>query len=284
MSANLKKSLLLGAFAVAFIAIGTVGLKSVSAKKEAALVATQEVTPKDDVKPDSDEMKDEKPETEEKSETQDAPKDSTKDEAANATTTKTPAIFDNTITYGDPKAAIIVDEYASLSCGHCAAFYKSTFQELKKSYIDTGKVFLRYHHFPLNAPALHGALAVSCLPENEARQKFLGFLFDTQEKWAFEQNYMDILAQNAKLIGLTEGQFKGCVDNEDAAKKVLSDLEDAQKTHKIDSTPTFVINGGKTIIKGVQPISEFEKAFGIPVSTPQTNENAPAAGTNLMNY
>src|SRR5690606_15453244 len=57
-------------------------------------------------------------------------------------------------TLGNPDAPIKVEEFASLTCGHCAAFHNSTFLQLKSKYIDTGKVFFTFTDFPLNAPAL----------------------------------------------------------------------------------------------------------------------------------
>ena len=59
---------------------------------------------------------------------------------------------------GDPKAPVRLDEYASLSCPHCADFTKETFDKIKATYIDTGKVFYTYTDIPLNAPALEAAM------------------------------------------------------------------------------------------------------------------------------
>ena len=43
---------------------------------------------------------------------------------------------------GDPSGVPVV-EYGSLTCPHCATFSREIFPELKKDYIDTGKV--RFH-------------------------------------------------------------------------------------------------------------------------------------------
>ena len=54
------------------------------------------------------------------------------------------------IVLGDEKAPVTIHEYASMTCGHCAHFAKETFPELKKRYIDTGKVRFVFREFPLD--------------------------------------------------------------------------------------------------------------------------------------
>src|SRR5262245_48094486 len=51
---------------------------------------------------------------------------------------------------GDEKAPITIIEYASMTCPHCAHFHETTFPELKKKYIDTGKVRFIFREFPLD--------------------------------------------------------------------------------------------------------------------------------------
>src|SRR4029450_5219151 len=55
---------------------------------------------------------------------------------------------------GPENAKVTVIEYASASCPHCANFYKTTFQELKKDYIDPGKIRFVFREFPHNEAAL----------------------------------------------------------------------------------------------------------------------------------
>ena len=101
---------------------------------------------------------------------------------------------------GNPDAPVQVHEFASLTCTHCADFSKQTFEAFKVAYIDTGKVFFTYHDFPLNAPALEATMIARCLPETRYFQ-FVSFLFQTQDKWAFSEDYKKSLNQNVKLLG-----------------------------------------------------------------------------------
>ena len=64
---------------------------------------------------------------------------------------------------GDPAAKITIEEYASLSCGHCANFHNEGLAEIKKEYIDTGKAKLIFHDFPLYRTAMYGSMVSQCM-------------------------------------------------------------------------------------------------------------------------
>src|SRR5688572_21990424 len=51
---------------------------------------------------------------------------------------------------GDAKASVLMIEYASFTCPHCANFHTQVLPELKKKWIDTSKVKLVYRDFPLD--------------------------------------------------------------------------------------------------------------------------------------
>ena len=68
---------------------------------------------------------------------------------------------------GDPKAPVRLDEYASLSCPHCAEFTKDTFEKIKTTYIDTGKVFYSYTDLPTSAPGMEAALVARAFRANK---------------------------------------------------------------------------------------------------------------------
>ncbi len=158
---------------------------------------------------------------------------------------------------GDPNAPIKISEHSSFTCGHCSAFHKETFKQIKEAFIDTGKVYLIFSDFPLNAPALHASMAARCV----AHDKYFDFtemLFETQEDWAFERNYMNLLQKKAAEYGLNKNEFKACIGNEELQEGIAARQSAAQNQWKINSTPSFVINN-KTTISGGRPFEEFEK-------------------------
>ena len=54
------------------------------------------------------------------------------------------------VVQGKADAPVTIIEYASMTCGHCANFHNNTYPELKKKYIDTGKVRYILREFPLD--------------------------------------------------------------------------------------------------------------------------------------
>ena len=48
---------------------------------------------------------------------------------------------------GDKKAPVLMIEYASLSCPHCAAFARESFDKFKTEYVDSGKVQFIFRNF-----------------------------------------------------------------------------------------------------------------------------------------
>lgn len=172
---------------------------------------------------------------------------------------------------GDENAPVLIEEFASLSCSHCASFHKDTFDKLKEEYIDTGKVRFIFNDFPLNASALDGAMVARCLPEKNYF-KFISFLFQTQDDWAFEANYKSILEQNAKLLGLGSEEFKSCLGNQALRTGLMDVVSEAQEVYGIKSTPSFVING-ETVIAGNQSFERLQKIID-PLLPDEAEEEA----------
>lgn len=183
-------------------------------------------------------------------------------------TTAAPATVDvekalETRTLGDEKAPVTINEYASLTCSHCAHFSKETFDKLKEKYIDTGKVRFIFNDFPLNAPALEASMVARCLPHDRYFQ-FIKFLFETQEQWAFNPKYSDSLKQNAKLLGLGDEAYAACAGNEKLKGELAARMQAAAKEHSIDATPTFIITakpGSEQKVSGAQPLEAFSKVI-----------------------
>ena len=88
---------------------------------------------------------------------------------------------------GSKDAPITIIEYASLSCSHCANFHINVLKELKKDYIDSGKVRWVFRDFPFNFPALIGSMALRCIPE-DIRYDYMGALFKLQSQWVLREN------------------------------------------------------------------------------------------------
>jgi protein-disulfide isomerase len=80
------------------------------------------------------------------------------------------------IVYGEVNAPVTIIEYASLTCSHCATFHNVVFPEIKKNYVDTGKVRFIFRDFPLDGLAMAGAILARCAP-NGRNKALLSIMF-----------------------------------------------------------------------------------------------------------
>ena len=159
---------------------------------------------------------------------------------------------------GNPDAPITIVEYASLTCPHCAHFANEVLPELKKKWIDTGKVKLVLRDYPLDEPALRAAMIARCAPPDRF-YAYVDTFFGAQEKWVTAQDYRDALARLVKLGGMSRDEFDNCLKNTALENKIVETRLVASKELDVNSTPTFFINGTK--FTGAPTVEEFDKVL-----------------------
>ncbi len=160
---------------------------------------------------------------------------------------------------GNADAPVLIEEFASLTCGHCAHFHKDVFPKIKEAYIDTGKIRFVFNDFPLNAPAMDGSMLARCMPQDQYF-KFIKFLFENQNEWAFSADYQKKLKQNAKLLGADDAMMDACLGNAELKTGLAARMQQATEKHEIKSTPSFVLNG-KEVIQGARSFESFQQAI-----------------------
>ena len=158
------------------------------------------------------------------------------------------------LVHGSANAPVTIVEYASMTCPHCAAFATGTLPELKKEYIDTGKVRLVFREYPLDGAARLASAAARCF-EGEAALNFIDLLFRTQtgpQGWIqdfdgdtqmSQQDIEEGMARMGRMAGMGREQIIACT--RDPAKLALVDANwnEGQTRYNVASTPTFLING-----------------------------------------
>jgi protein-disulfide isomerase len=147
---------------------------------------------------------------------------------------------------GKPDAKVIVSEFFSLTCTHCAAFAQETFPDVKKNLIDTGSVKWVFHDYPLDQVALTASMVARYLPVDRY-EPFINALFASQNRWAFnrDNNPTDELWKIAGLAGMSRETFDKAIGDSGLRDWIVQQQKADTDTWKIDSTPSFVINGQK---------------------------------------
>ena len=169
---------------------------------------------------------------------------------------------------GKDTAPVLIIEYASFSCPHCAHFSNVVLPELEKKYVETGKVRYILRPFPLNEPALKAAVLAECVGEQsiERYYVFARVIFDAQNKWAFDGNYMAGLETIANVGGLSREEFMGCVNNTDREMRVLKIKKEANDELKIPHTPYFFIAG--EVYAGERTLEAMSKFIDAKLAQP----------------
>jgi protein-disulfide isomerase len=159
---------------------------------------------------------------------------------------------------GPADAKVTITEYASMTCPHCAAFNEQVFPKIKAEFIDTGKVRYVFREFPLDIKAAAGSMLSRCIANGDANKYFAvtDLLFKSQNDWVMK-NTTESLTRIGKQAGLSQQQVEACLKDQALLDKIAADQKYASEVLKVDSTPTFFINGDK--VKGETSIEEFEK-------------------------
>ncbi len=116
------------------------------------------------------------------------------------------------VVMGDANAPVTIIEYASMTCSHCATFHNTTYPEMKKKYIDTGKVKYILREFPLDPLAAAGFMLARC-SGNDKYYPIVEMLFQKQGEWV-TQNPIPPLLALAKQMGFTQESFEACLKDQ----------------------------------------------------------------------
>ncbi len=138
---------------------------------------------------------------------------------------------------GQADAPVTIVEYASMTCPHCSHFHETTYPEMKKKYIDTGKVRFIFREFPLYFPLIDA-------------------FFAQQKDWVVQKPLQPMFAI-AKQAGFTQQTFDQCLANHQMEQGLVDERTRAQQKFNVNSTPTFFING-KTFRGALTP-EELDK-------------------------
>jgi protein-disulfide isomerase len=159
---------------------------------------------------------------------------------------------------GPANAPVTITEFASMTCPHCAAFNDNVFPKIKSAYIDSGKIRYVFREFPLDIKAAAGSMLARCIAKGDSAKYFavIDMLFKQQGDWVMK-NTTETLTRIGKQAGLSQQAIEECLKDQALLDKIAADQKYASDVLKVNSTPTFFING--EMIKGETSFEEFDK-------------------------
>lgn len=176
--------------------------------------------------------------------------------------------IDDDPSLGSDAAPVIIVDFSDYECPFCRNFYANILPELKKDYINTGKVKYVFRDLPLNIhkSAIKAAMAANCAGDQGRYWEMHDKLFENQEIWANTENPVDSFKSYAIELRLNSVLFNECLDSDKHQEEILSDKKDGTE-YGAYGTPTLYFNG--QILRGgysqnYELFQEFlEKEFGI---------------------
>lgn len=165
---------------------------------------------------------------------------------------------------GDKNAPVTIVEFSDYQCPFCRKFWTDTYPQLKKDYIDTGKVKLAFKDYPLDfhAAAIPAAEAARCAREKGGDAAY----WKMHDKMFSEQNILDggtvkstvqftsvELKKWAKEIGYN---IDSCLDSGKYKDDITADMAYGQSIG-VTGTPGFFVNG--ISIEGAVPYDVFKQ-------------------------
>ena len=156
---------------------------------------------------------------------------------------------------GQADAPVTIVEYASMTCPHCSHFRETTYPEMKKKYIDTGKVRFVFREFPLDPLALAASMLARCAGKDKYFPLIDAF-FAQQKDWVVQKPLQPMFAI-AKQAGFTQQTFDQCLANHQLEQGLVGERTRATQKFNVNSTPTFFING--KVFRGALTPEELDK-------------------------
>lgn len=153
-------------------------------------------------------------------------------------------------------AKVTVVEYASVTCGHCAAWQEQVYPEFKAKYIDTNKIRYVFREFPTapEAVAVAGFLVARCAGPDKYFPVIHEIMASQSEIFGGVPP-RNVLLRIANGAGLSEDQFQTCVTDADAIKAMDARIKSAIDAG-VTGTPYFLVNGEKVADSSLASLSE----------------------------
>ncbi|AAU03589.1 DsbA family protein [Rickettsia typhi] len=171
------------------------------------------------------------------------------------TTKVTFKIDNNDMVLGNKKSNVIVVEYFSPTCPHCAYYHQTIFPALKKKYIDTNKIAYVVREFIATKQDLDAAILARCKGDINSFIQFHNIILQQQDKWAYSNKYRELLTDIGQLGGISPEEYKQCLNSDKITETLIANTNLVAKAPKFIGTPSFFVNGVQTENYSIDNIS-----------------------------
>ncbi len=202
---------------------------------------------------------------------------------------------------GDANAPIVIEEYASLSCGHCRDFWKQDYPRLKADYIDTGKVRFTLKDFPTDRDIAVAGIALARCKGADNYYPIMDAIFTAQYDLLMAAREGAAGAKLVEIAGqhdVSPEEMRACLSD----KRIMDFIEKTTREGQqrgVRGTPVVFVNNEQLddhrypalkakiesiLNPGAAPVESAEPATPVPttpstgvdLSTPPATEPPPS--------
>lgn len=161
---------------------------------------------------------------------------------------------------GKADAPLTMIEFSDYECSFCQRYHATAFNEIKRAYIDTGKLRYVIRDFPLpfHKNAIHAARATRCAAEQGRYWEMRSALFAN-----YERLDVDAMVGMGRDLKLDADAMRACINASRNDPGIRKDLTDGQAAG-VNSTPTFVIGRSQgdsvegALLVGAHPFDAYK--------------------------
>lgn len=166
---------------------------------------------------------------------------------------------------GRTDAPVTLIKYASMTCPYCRQFQLEAFPELKRQYIDTGKMRFILREFPIGFQSGLATIATRCVSQDRYFQAY-DLLMRHQAQWVSQDVRAEPIARVLHGIGLTTETLEACRQD----KSLVAALDAVKQRGRllgIVGTPNFFING--RLVKSTLTLNDVKAIVDPLLASPQ---------------
>ena len=153
------------------------------------------------------------------------------------------SISKDDVVFGNKSAQIVVMEYFSPTCFHCKKLHTEVFPEIKKLFIETGKIAYVMREFVGNKQDFDASILARCSGNKEKYNQLMQEILAKQDQWSMSRDYRDSLMNIGEELGVSRGEYSKCLDSQSISLTILENTKLASKTSGFIGTPSIFING-----------------------------------------
>lgn len=164
---------------------------------------------------------------------------------------ESPELASSDVILGDPNAPVAIIEYGDYQCPFCARFFEETEKQIRRDFVESGKVKFVFRNFQFLGPESQAAgEAAECAKDQNKFWAYHDALYTAELADGAEHNgnlNRTLFMKIAGDLQMNTTEFGQCIDTHKYAQRVETETQEASSKYGVNSTPTAFVNGERIV-------------------------------------